>query len=117
MGLGMLSFVSWIATTVLASERSVPAIGAKAVLFVANVAALGMVLVGVGPRRLEGQELAFALGTIAVLWVWDGLLILLGYWGAIVIVAGSAYLMVALRRRVLARPTASALQPEGSFAR
>lgn len=110
VGAGMISFASWIVVTLLAAGRAVPAVVAAAVLVVGNLVALGLVLYGVGEDQLELDEFSFALGMVAILWGWDVLLIILGYWAAAVVIAGSAYLMVLLRRRVLAR-TSSPLRP------
>ncbi len=103
VGAGMISFATWVITVLLAAAPGVPAGGAALVVIVGNALALALVLLGAGWERLEVSEVSFALGMLAILWGWDILLLVMGYWAVTFVIAGSAYLILLLRQRVLSR--------------
>ena len=68
---GTLEFDAWIGVLVLAATGTVPAIGAGALVVAADLGALALVVTRVGDQGLDRAKFDFAVGMLAVLFVWD----------------------------------------------
>jgi hypothetical protein len=68
---GTLSFDVWLAVLILSGRPIVPAVVSAAIVVAVNLVALTVVLRGVGTEDLERSEFYFAVGLLAILFVFD----------------------------------------------
>jgi hypothetical protein len=94
---GTLEFDAWFGVLILAGSRAAPALIAAVLLVVANVAALGLILLRVGTEDLERSKFYFAVGMISILFVFDGF-VELSVPGILAVSALFAYLLFRLGR-------------------
>ena len=101
--LGAAPFLAYVVVLLLSSTRAVPAVAAALFLVAADGAVLLVLLRRVGSADLERTEFRFAVGMLAVLFVWDVVLELIGLAGILLVTALFVYLLVRLDRTLTAR--------------
>lgn len=94
---GTLEFDGWFLVLLFSSSARVPAVVVAVVLVLVDVAALTVVLRGVGTEDLERSKLYFATGMLGVLFVWD-VLLEFSVPGILLVAALFAYLLLRLSR-------------------
>jgi hypothetical protein len=111
---GTLEFDAWLAVLILSGTRAVPAYAAAAFVVGVNLVALAVVLRRAGTEDLARAEFHFAVGMLAILFVFDALLTFSDP-GVFAVVALFAYLLYRLGRTLDRRsPVAPPLGATGS---
>ncbi len=100
---GSLSFGAWAGMLVFATDPTLPAVVAAAVLVLVNLGTLVLILRRVGTVGLERSEYRFAVGMMAALFLWD-ILVELTIPGIRGVAAVFAYLLYRLGRSIARRP-------------
>ncbi len=94
---GTLSFDGWAVVLILSTRPGVPAVAAASALVVFNLAALAIVRYRVGTVGLERSKYHFAVGMMAILFLWD-VPVEFSVPGILVVAAVFAYLLYRLGR-------------------
>jgi hypothetical protein len=101
--LGTVEFAVYVLILVFSSSWLIPAVGAAAVLVLANGTVLYLVVRWVGSEDLERSEFYFAVGMLSALFVWDVLIEFILAPGILAVSALFVYLLIRLDRTLKAR--------------
>jgi len=114
---GAAGFGAWYIVLAAAGIGRWPAVGVALVLIAIDLAALGYVRRYVGTVGLERSEFRFAMGMMAILFAWAGLVLLIDLalgLGIVAVAAIFAYLLHRLDRRIDARSPGAPAAPVGA---